>query len=143
MTACFGEDPELWFIGTKDAIEKAKAICGRCPIQQACGDHALEHGIEFGIWGGKTEDERKALLEGHPLPPPEAEKVRPVPGRGKVSDVKGVTWNRWRSRWQVVICTRDKRRYGGTHTDKERAEAKALTLHQELGTSPVRRKVMA
>jgi hypothetical protein len=80
MTACFGEDPELWFIGTKDAIEKAKAICGRCPIQQACGDHALEHGIEFGIWGGKTEDERKALLEGHPLPPPRGREGAPSAG---------------------------------------------------------------
>ena len=42
-------------------IELAKAICATCPVQQECLDFALKTRQEFGIWGGTTEDERRAL----------------------------------------------------------------------------------
>ena len=40
---------------------KAKAVCAECPARDACLGWALEHS-EYGIWGGLTEDERRALL---------------------------------------------------------------------------------
>lgn len=40
---------------------QAKAICATCPMVQACLDHALKNNCEFGIFGGLTPDERKAL----------------------------------------------------------------------------------
>jgi WhiB family transcriptional regulator, redox-sensing transcriptional regulator len=36
-------------------------MCRDCPVRVLCLDWALEHGVDFGIWGGLTEDERRAL----------------------------------------------------------------------------------
>ena len=41
-------------------IEEAKAICSNCGVKDECLDQALKK-HEFGIWGGTTEDERRAL----------------------------------------------------------------------------------
>lgn len=61
---CWGKGTELWFPerGTPLAkIRQAKAICKQCPIQQKCLDYALWHGDRQGIWGGKTEKERRNI----------------------------------------------------------------------------------
>ncbi|HEX6416769.1 MAG TPA: WhiB family transcriptional regulator [Candidatus Saccharimonadales bacterium] len=63
---CRDEDPELFFpIGNsgpaKAQIEQAKAVCGRCPVIDACLAHALKTGEDYGVWGGLSEDERRAL----------------------------------------------------------------------------------
>lgn len=42
-------------------IAQAKAICATCPMIQACLDHAIKSECEFGIFGGLTPAERKAL----------------------------------------------------------------------------------
>ncbi|TYB69988.1 WhiB family transcriptional regulator [Nonomuraea sp. PA05] len=39
---------------------EAKQVCGSCSVVAACLDWALTMG-ETGIWGGKTEEERKSL----------------------------------------------------------------------------------
>ncbi|MFF8990333.1 WhiB family transcriptional regulator [Streptomyces sp. NPDC014983] len=64
--ACRHEDPELFFpIGTNGPAqvqaERAKAVCGHCPVQQRCLDCALDTGQGIGVWGGTTELERRAL----------------------------------------------------------------------------------
>lgn len=41
---------------------QAKAICHRCPVHTDCLVYALEHGIDHGMWGGLTPDERAQLL---------------------------------------------------------------------------------
>jgi WhiB family transcriptional regulator, redox-sensing transcriptional regulator len=41
---------------------KAKAICGRCPVQRDCLRFALESRTEFGIWGGLNGKERRSVL---------------------------------------------------------------------------------
>jgi WhiB family transcriptional regulator, redox-sensing transcriptional regulator len=33
---------------------------------QQCGAEALDNKVEFGIWGGMTERQRRALLRRHP-----------------------------------------------------------------------------
>ena len=63
---CRDEDPELFFpIGTTGPaigqIEQAKAVCQRCPVVQPCLDWALRSGQDSGVWGGLSEDERRAL----------------------------------------------------------------------------------
>jgi WhiB family redox-sensing transcriptional regulator len=63
---CRDEDPELFFpIGTSGPavvqIEQAKAVCRRCPVVQSCLDWALRAGQDSGVWGGLSEDERRAL----------------------------------------------------------------------------------
>ncbi len=61
--ACRHADPELFFpeytAGPK--IERAKQICDGCPVRARCLDWALSHGASFGIWGGRTEGERRAM----------------------------------------------------------------------------------
>ena len=38
----------------------ARVVCGRCAVREMCLAYALEH-KEAGIWGGTTEEERKAM----------------------------------------------------------------------------------
>lgn len=64
--ACRDEDSELFFpLGkgaTAEAQErKAKAVCARCPVRDDCLNWALETGQDGGVWGGTSEDERRAL----------------------------------------------------------------------------------
>ena len=64
--ACRAEDPELFFpIGNgpaaQDQIAEAKAVCRGCPVVTECLSWALEAGQDSGIWGGMTDDERRAL----------------------------------------------------------------------------------
>ncbi len=63
---CRNEDPELFFpIGTTGQaavqIEAAKAVCVRCDVRPECLEWAMETGQEAGVWGGLSEDERRAL----------------------------------------------------------------------------------
>jgi WhiB family redox-sensing transcriptional regulator len=64
--ACQSEDPELFFpIGTNGPallqLMDAKRICARCPVQSECLRWAIVTGMEYGVWGGMSEDERRAL----------------------------------------------------------------------------------
>ncbi len=64
--ACLEEDPELFFpvgnTGTAAVqIEAAKEVCRRCEVVQTCLEWALDTGQDAGVWGGLSEDERRAL----------------------------------------------------------------------------------
>ncbi|WP_134774542.1 WhiB family transcriptional regulator [Ornithinimicrobium flavum] len=41
--------------------ERAKALCARCPVLQACRTHALTVREPYGVWGGLTEQEREEI----------------------------------------------------------------------------------
>jgi WhiB family transcriptional regulator, redox-sensing transcriptional regulator len=63
---CRDEDPELFFpIGTTGPalmqVDRAKAVCARCPVQRDCLEWALITGQDAGVWGGMSEEERRAL----------------------------------------------------------------------------------
>ncbi|MFB9377617.1 WhiB family transcriptional regulator [Kineococcus gynurae] len=55
---------ELFVQGS--AQNRAKAICGGCPVRTECLADALDSRVEFGVWGGMTERERRALLKRRP-----------------------------------------------------------------------------
>jgi WhiB family transcriptional regulator, redox-sensing transcriptional regulator len=64
--ACRNADPELFFpegaLGpARQAVARAQRICFACPARARCLDWALTHGAIYGIWGGRTEEERHAL----------------------------------------------------------------------------------
>jgi WhiB family redox-sensing transcriptional regulator len=64
--ACREEDPELFFpagTGLEATLqaEEAKAICRRCSVKRDCLEWALWTDQEYGVWGGLTEQERRAL----------------------------------------------------------------------------------
>jgi WhiB family transcriptional regulator, redox-sensing transcriptional regulator len=71
---CKDEDPELFFpIGEEHTSgktptapvrlqhAKAKTVCARCPVVSDCLDWAVTTGQGFGVSGGMTPDERRAL----------------------------------------------------------------------------------
>lgn len=45
--------------------KKARAVCMGCPVRSECLAEALDNRIEWGIWGGMTERERRQLLREH------------------------------------------------------------------------------
>ena len=63
--ACRTNDPDRLFVPGA-AQHQAKIVCLRCPVQVQCLAEALDHRIEFGVWGGMTERERRALLRRRP-----------------------------------------------------------------------------
>src|SRR6185503_7778079 len=63
---CRDEDPELFFpVGNSGPalaqIADAKIVCNRCPVTTDCLTWALDSGQDAGVWGGMSEDERRAL----------------------------------------------------------------------------------
>jgi WhiB family redox-sensing transcriptional regulator len=62
---CRTDDPDVLFVPGA-AQKRVKAVCGACPVRTECLADALDNRIEFGIWGGMTERERRALLRRRP-----------------------------------------------------------------------------
>lgn len=62
---CREHDPEGFFVQGADQ-QKVKSLCGACEVRLECLADALDHRIEFGVWGGMTERERRRLLREHP-----------------------------------------------------------------------------
>jgi WhiB family transcriptional regulator, redox-sensing transcriptional regulator len=75
MTAAYRED---WATaakcrGTGDVLfaqgaaqRRVRVLCDDCPVRRECLAEALDDRIEWGVWGGKTERERRHLLRTHP-----------------------------------------------------------------------------
>ncbi|NVI90321.1 WhiB family transcriptional regulator [Actinomadura sp. BRA 177] len=63
--ACRNADPDALFVQGA-AQNRAKLICRGCPVRTECLADALDNRIEFGVWGGMTERERRALLRRRP-----------------------------------------------------------------------------
>ena len=64
-SACRNADPDELFV-TGAAQNRAKAVCMGCPVRTECLSDALDNQVEFGVWGGMTERERRALLRRRP-----------------------------------------------------------------------------
>jgi WhiB family redox-sensing transcriptional regulator len=41
-------------------------LCEDCPVRRECLAEALDNNMEWGVWGGMTERERRALLRRRP-----------------------------------------------------------------------------
>ncbi len=75
MTVMFRED---WAVaancrGTGDVLfaegaaqRRVRILCEDCPVRRECLAEALDGRMEWGVWGGLTERERRALLRQHP-----------------------------------------------------------------------------
>lgn len=58
-------DPDALFVQGA-AQQQAKQVCMGCPVIAECLADSLDKGTEFGVWGGMTERERRALLKRRP-----------------------------------------------------------------------------
>ena len=75
MVAAYRED---WALdakcrGTKDILfaegaaqRRVRVMCEDCPVRRECLAEALDNQIEWGVWGGLTERERRHLLRQRP-----------------------------------------------------------------------------
>ncbi|CAL9668404.1 Transcriptional regulator WhiB (plasmid) [Streptomyces sp. enrichment culture] len=66
--ACRNADPNLFFpIGTTGPAliqtEQAKKVCQSCPVIKTCLTWALTTGQYTGVWGGRSEKERRGLYK--------------------------------------------------------------------------------
>ncbi|ORB41592.1 transcriptional regulator [Mycobacterium paraseoulense] len=61
---CRTGDPDGLFVRGA-AQRKAATICRHCPVILECGADALDNRVEWGVWGGMTERQRRALLRQH------------------------------------------------------------------------------
>jgi WhiB family transcriptional regulator, redox-sensing transcriptional regulator len=59
---CSEHDPDLFFVPRVALERRAKTICSRCPVKTDCLAFALDSRMEFGIWGGLNEKERRSML---------------------------------------------------------------------------------
>jgi WhiB family redox-sensing transcriptional regulator len=62
---CRDADPDELFVRGAEQ-NRAKVVCMGCPVRTECLAEALDNRIDFGIWGGMTERERRALLRRRP-----------------------------------------------------------------------------
>lgn len=58
---CRGMDPELFFPERGESTKEAKAVCRACDVQVECLTESLNRREAFGIWGGKSERERRVI----------------------------------------------------------------------------------
>ncbi|WP_308257738.1 WhiB family transcriptional regulator [Pseudonocardia lacus] len=50
---CRSGDADLWFAETPADLERAKALCGGCPIRAECLAGAVRRAEPWGVWGGE------------------------------------------------------------------------------------------
>ncbi len=62
---CAGADPDTLFV-TGAAQREAARLCQACPVRLECLADALDNQIEYGVWGGMTERQRRAVLKKSP-----------------------------------------------------------------------------
>jgi WhiB family redox-sensing transcriptional regulator len=63
--ACRTSDPDALFVQGAEQ-NRAKQVCMSCVVRTECLADALDNRVEFGVWGGMTERERRALLKRRP-----------------------------------------------------------------------------
>ena len=63
--ACRQAQPDELFVRGAEQ-NKAKLVCSGCPVRTECLAEALDNQIEWGVWGGMTERERRAVLRKRP-----------------------------------------------------------------------------
>ena len=65
QAACRDTDPDALFVQGAEQ-NRAKVVCQACPVRTECLADSLDNRIEFGVWGGMTERERRAILKRRP-----------------------------------------------------------------------------
>jgi len=58
---CAQVDPEIFYPDKGESTLAAKRVCAGCPVRSECLAEALARRERFGIWGGLSERERRAV----------------------------------------------------------------------------------
>lgn len=58
---CARRGQALFFVARGGSVKPAKALCGACVVREQCLDYALDNPDLQGVWGGTSEQERRAM----------------------------------------------------------------------------------
>lgn len=66
VAECRSVDPDVFFpmaplANNPEQVESAKKLCAMCAVSDECLEYAMASNQDCGIWGGYTEEERRAL----------------------------------------------------------------------------------
>jgi WhiB family redox-sensing transcriptional regulator len=59
---CAETDPEAFTPTKGGSTLSAKRVCAACPVAAQCLEYALANNERHGVWGGKSERERRKIL---------------------------------------------------------------------------------
>jgi WhiB family redox-sensing transcriptional regulator len=59
---CKDLSPSIFFPSDGVGVQEAQRICAECPVAEACLEYALVERVDHGVWGGKSERERRRIL---------------------------------------------------------------------------------
>ena len=60
---CAQTDPEVFYPDKGGSTRAAKRTCFGCTVRAECLQYALVNKERWGVWGGKSERERRKLME--------------------------------------------------------------------------------
>ncbi|MGH3628399.1 MAG: WhiB family transcriptional regulator [Sciscionella sp.] len=66
MLPCQRGNPDLWFAETPAELERAKQLCGDCPLRAACLSSAIARGEPWGVWGGEIFERGSIIARKRP-----------------------------------------------------------------------------
>lgn len=58
---CRGLDLTDFFQRNQHTARGALAICNSCNVRSECLQYAIENDMDYGVWGGLTERQRRAV----------------------------------------------------------------------------------
>jgi WhiB family redox-sensing transcriptional regulator len=59
---CRDLSPSIFFPSDGLGVQAAQRICAECPVASECLEYALTERVDHGVWGGKSERERRRIL---------------------------------------------------------------------------------
>lgn len=62
LAECRETDPNVFFPSDGVGVGKARRVCDKCIVEKQCLEYALKNRIDHGVWGGKSERERRRIL---------------------------------------------------------------------------------
>jgi WhiB family redox-sensing transcriptional regulator len=60
---CAQIDTDMFFPGKGESTADAKRACMACPVRVECLTEAIANNERYGVWGGKSERERRRLQQ--------------------------------------------------------------------------------
>ncbi len=75
---CHVGDPDLWFADNPADLERAKELCGECPVRAQCLAAALEREEPWGVWGGQIFERGVVVARKRPRGRPRKSEAEPA-----------------------------------------------------------------
>jgi WhiB family redox-sensing transcriptional regulator len=58
---CKDMDKSVFFPSSNTELKQAKQVCSTCPVSAECLQYATDNDLNFGVWGGLGESDRRRL----------------------------------------------------------------------------------